>query len=217
MKKALVGVLSVILLMVVFSGCKSFREQQSWDKAKKENTFSAYSKHLGEFPNGSHSNLAREEVVIRYHLTQDDIDKLEELQRVNSLEANNFESVVKLVLMASDCLDYRADWSNTHRGRQIYNMFKNYDSQLVSRTLSRAILMKVNRKRVLFFAVKLGANGTEDELNRILLVHGDKSMAEDYLNSGSRKLNRGAAAWGRRNGYYIQSGPGSHRVNWGSF
>jgi hypothetical protein len=54
-------------------------------------------------------------------------------------------------------------------------------------------------------------------LNDLLLVHGDKSMAEDYLNAGSKELHDGGAAWARANGYTIKSGFGSSRVSWGSF
>ena len=61
------------------------------------------------------------------------------------------------------------------------------------------------------------AQGTQSPLNDLLMKYGDKSMAEDYINSGSKELHEGGAAWARANGYSIRAGPGSHRVGWGSF
>lgn len=45
--------------------------------------------------------------------------------------------------------------------------------------------------------------------------HGNKIMAEAYLNCGHPELRSAAEAWARRNGYVINSGSGSHPVSWG--
>jgi len=71
--------------------------------------------------------------------------------------------------------------------------------------------------RALFLGVKLGIPGTEERLNGILVKHGDKRMAEDFLNSGSQKLHDGGKQWAERHGYTIHTGLGSHRVTWGEF
>jgi hypothetical protein len=96
-------------------------------------------------------------------------------------------------------------------------MLQNKDSIVLSKAMTNVILMNVNRMQVLMLVVKLGVYGTENALNELLLKYGDKAMAVDYLNCGSKKLYEGGVAWARKNGYSIIKGPGSSRVKWGSF
>jgi len=49
------------------------------------------------------------------------------------------------------------------------------------------------------------------------MVYGDRSMAEDYLNSGSDELHDWAVKWGKAHGYSIHTGSGSNRAAWGRF
>lgn len=62
----------------------------------------------------------------------------------------------------------------------------------------------------------MGIEGSQKKLNDTLMKHGDKEMAEDFLNSGSAELDAGGRAWGNDHGYYIDNGPGSNRVSWGA-
>lgn len=73
------------------------------------------------------------------------------------------------------------------------------------------------RSRTLILAVKLGIPGSHDKLGALLMVYGDRSMAEDYLNSGSDELHDWAVKWGKAHGYSIHTGPGSNRAAWGRF
>lgn len=49
------------------------------------------------------------------------------------------------------------------------------------------------------------------------MQHADVSMAEDYINSGSSGLYDIGKKWADENGYYIMTGLGSNRVQWGEF
>lgn len=122
-----------------------------------------------------------------------------------------------LVVSGASCLDAEASWIDTSRARQIYDILKNIGDSLVVETLGRQIMDQEIRLRVLYLGAKLGIIGTETKLNAILLHHGDKQMAEDFLNSGSAQLYEGGKQWGDANGYNIVTGAGSHRIRWGSF
>ncbi|MCP4954383.1 MAG: hypothetical protein GY919_02010 [Photobacterium aquimaris] len=54
-------------------------------------------------------------------------------------------------------------------------------------------------------------------MNRVLKKYGNKSMAEDFLNSGSEILAEGGRSWARAHGLTVARGKGSHRSTWGRF
>lgn len=122
-----------------------------------------------------------------------------------------------LVITGSNCLDKHANWTDRERGRQVYNVLKRFDDSLTTDSLIRQVLKSHNRLQVLFLGVKLGTKGSQEKLNALLMKHGDKSMAEDFLNSGAQKLYEGGKKWANAHGYYISTGMGSHRVAWGRF
>ena len=64
--------------------------------------------------------------------------------------------------------------------------------------------------------IRRGDKSRIPELRDLLLRYGDKSLAEDYLNCGNSQLEDAGREWGRKNGYSVGSGYGSHRVQWGS-
>jgi hypothetical protein len=103
------------------------------------------------------------------------------------------------------------------KGRKLYDNILKWNPSYVINSLARQVLQPSNRPQVLFLAVKLGIKGSEEKLVDVLKEHGDKAMAEDYLNCGSKKLHDGAQDWAQSHGYIIGSGNGSHRVGWGSF
>ena len=88
---------------------------------------------------------------------------------------------------------------------------------LVDGLVRKVIQDPPNRLRVLFVGIKLGIRGSEERLIKALDEHGDKRMAEDFLNSGSPQLYYGAKRWANHHGYSISSGMGSHRASWGEF
>jgi len=54
------------------------------------------------------------------------------------------------------------------------------------------------------------------KLRALLMLYGDKALAEDYLNSGQAELEAISREWAGAHGYNITTGSGSHRVRWGS-
>ena len=122
-----------------------------------------------------------------------------------------------LLLSGANCLDGHANWIDRDRGRKIYNVLNKFEGGLVTDALVRQVLGSNSRLRVLFLGVKLGIRDSQEKLVSVLMDHGDKSMAEDFLNSGSQKLYDGGKKWAAAHGYFISAGMGSHRVAWGRF
>jgi hypothetical protein len=111
-----------------------------------------------------------------------------------------------------------AEWTDRSGARSVYDLLKRYDDGVVVDGLVRKVISDAQtRLHVLFLGVKLGIHGSEERLNTVLDQHGDKQMAEDFLNSGSTKLYEGGKSWAASHGYYISEGMGSHRVSWGDF
>ncbi len=127
------------------------------------------------------------------------------------------EIMDELVRSGAECLDRNARWVNRERGKKIYDLLKRSGDTLVVDSLVRAVLSGHTRLRVLFLGMKLGIPGSQEALVKVLTQHGDKSMAEDFLNSGSTELYDSAKTWAENRGYYISTGMGSHRVAWGAF
>lgn len=111
-----------------------------------------------------------------------------------------------------------ADWTDRNEARQVYDLIKRYDDEIVIEGLVRKVIEDApNRLHVLFLGIKLGIPRSQERLNQALDEHGDKEMAEDFLNSGSSELYEGGKRWANRRGYSIMTGMGSHRASWGDF
>lgn len=111
-----------------------------------------------------------------------------------------------------------AEWTNRSEARDVYKLIKRYENETVVEGLVRKVIHdERNRLHVLFLGVKLGIPRSQERLNEVLDEHGDKKMAEDFLNSGSSKLYEGGKRWANKHGYNITQGMGSHRVSWGNF
>jgi hypothetical protein len=190
---------------------------KKWEGVKALDTIRAYEDFIMEYPKSSFVSGARERLKVLYNLDPREIKNITNLQKAKDSRVDQPDLVSRLLMAGANCLDDNAQWINLEQGRAIYQMLKNYDGRTLTDSMRRVIVVSINRLHVLFLVVKLGVNGSEQALNELLLDYGNKSMAEDYLNSGSIGLHDGGAAWARRNGYRIQSGPGSHRVRWGSF
>lgn len=66
------------------------------------------------------------------------------------------------------------------------------------------------------FYIKLGRPGSEPLLRSALMKYGGKSMALDYLNCGNGPLDEAGRAWAKKNGYRVNSRPGSYAgPKWG--
>jgi len=64
--------------------------------------------------------------------------------------------------------------------------------------------------------IRCGDESRIPEMVDLLENYGDKTLAEDYLNCGQPDLDAAGRTWGRRRGYKVSIGPGSHRATWGS-
>jgi hypothetical protein len=88
-------------------------------------------------------------------------------------------------------------------------------AESVTSALAREVSDPNRRMQTLFLAVKLGIPGSERDIVAVLDQHGDKQMAEDFLNCGSPTLADSGRSWAEQHGYSISSGSGSNRVQWG--
>lgn len=132
--------------------------------------------------------------------------------------------VDRLLLAGAGCVSDQGDLEREH-GLPLYRTLKSIADdaapngggrECVISGLERAVLEGKLRSKVLMFAVKLGIEGSESRLKDLLLKHGDKQMAEDYLNCGSQALDEAGRAWAAARGYLVSVGDGSHRVRWGN-
>jgi hypothetical protein len=119
---------------------------------------------------------------------------------------------------AAGLLSNSGSWTDRTKARVQYEQLK----QLPPNEVINALVLQVIEKspirlRVLILAIKLGIPRSEDKLSGLLMVYGDVSMAEDYLNSGSKLLADAGRGWARAHGYNVRTGFGSHRGTWGDF
>jgi len=135
-----------------------------------------------------------------------------------SLRVRDPQVVDCLIITGALLLNDSAEWTNPDEAREVYDILKRYDDEPVVEGLVRKVISDYkNRLHVLFLGVKLGIPKSEERLNKVLDEHGDKEMAEDFLNSGSSILYEGGRQWANNHGYNITEGMGSHRVSWGNF
>jgi hypothetical protein len=133
-------------------------------------------------------------------------------------EMEGLQEIEQKVIDTARLLDNDGTWINTIKGRESYDNLK----RLVAKYLINSLVLQIiknqtMRLRILILAIKLGIEDSEGKLVNILMVYGDKSMAEDYLNCGSSSLSDGGLKWARDHGYNVRTGPGSHRATWGRF
>lgn len=140
------------------------------------------------------------------------------LLRRGNAKAKADQVVDCLITTVASLLTDDADWTDRDEARDVYDILKLYPNETIVEGLVRKVINDpTNRLHVLFLGIKLGIPGSEERLNLALYEHGDKEMAEDYLNSGSSELYEGGRKWGNDNGYYIIPAMGSHRATWGVF
>lgn len=122
------------------------------------------------------------------------------------------------IAAAASLLTIDGGWTDERKGRGLYRKLETQPHDAVVDALVLSILNDTElRLRVLILAIKLGIAKSEQQLVAVLMQFGDKSMAEDYLNSGSGALAEGGRTWANQRGYEILTGEGSHRAAWGSF
>lgn len=133
-------------------------------------------------------------------------------------EMQALPEIEKKIVEAAQLLTPDGDWTDRVIGRTLYDGLRaRQDNYLINSFVLQITRNPQMRLRVLILAIKVGISGSEEKLVGILMVYGDKSMAEDYLNSGSSALAAGGRSWATQRGYRIMTGPGSHRGTWGGF
>ncbi|TAN57797.1 hypothetical protein EPN15_03030 [Patescibacteria group bacterium] len=151
------------------------------------------------------------------HLPEDALSDISKLINRGSSFAERHEVLDALVMTGAFLLDENANWIDKSRARTVYNVIEKGKDDIAVEALVRNVLQAEHRLQILFLGIKLGIPGSEEKLVNALMSHGDKQMAEDYLNSGSSKLYDGGKQWAEANGYSILTGPGSTRAHWGRF
>ncbi len=137
---------------------------------------------------------------------------------LSTIDMSVLRETEQLVSKGASLLNNSGSWTNRSEGRKVYNALKESNENHVINSIVLKVIYAPNiRLNVLILAVKLGIPGSEEKLNDILMTFGSKSMAEDFLNSGSRKLASGGRDWANEHGYNIRTGAGSHRAGWGRF
>ena len=147
---------------------------------------------------------ADEDLLNRYGLRPRDMVHVSEIEtKVNGL---------------ANLLDGSGNWTDRQAAHTQFDHLKTLPvNEIINALVLQTIEHSRLRLRVLLVAIKLGITGSEQKLSELLMVYGDKSMAEDYINSGSSLLSAAGGKWANSHGYDVRTGMGSHRGSWGSF
>lgn len=137
---------------------------------------------------------------------------------LNPAEMQSVPETEAAVVAVAELLNSSGQWTDSRAARPLFDRLKQrQDKFLVNALVLQIIRASNTRFRTVILSIKLGIAGSEDKLGAVLMIYGDKGMAEDYLNSGSGNLHSWASKWASARGYNIKIGPGSHRANWGTF
>jgi HEAT repeat protein len=118
-------------------------------------------------------------------------------------------------------------WKPTSDAEQIYTWIGKQDSSHLKQAwekTNKVLLDDVSSgdqrkvQNAVYCFMALGEPKVVDDLVQILDDHGDKDMAETYLNCGNDKLAQAARDWASRNGFQtIMLPAGSSHQNWGAW
>lgn len=134
----------------------------------------------------------------------------QEMQAVPEIE----EKIISI----AGLINLNGSWIDRDSAQKFYRHLKLLKPKFVTNSLVLQVINNPSlRLKVLIVAIKLGVVGSEGKLASLLMIYGNKSMAEDYINSGSALLAEAGIKWARDNGYRTMAGPGSHRASWGRF
>lgn len=137
---------------------------------------------------------------------------------MQALNAEAFAEIDEKIVIASALLTLSGTWTQASTARVKYDELCTLNKKAVTISLCQQVVARpLLKTRILLLAIKLGIEGSENELVGVLFEYGDKSMAEDYLNSGSGTLAEGGRRWANAHGYRVSTGYGSHRSGWGKF
>jgi len=118
-------------------------------------------------------------------------------------------------------------WKPASDAEQIYDWIGKQDSSHLKQSwkkTSKVLLDDVSSgdqrkvQNAVYCFMALGEPKVVDDLVQALDDHGDKDMAETYLNCGNEKLAQAARDWASKNGFQtIMLPAGSSHQNWGSW
>lgn len=161
------------------------------------------------------NNIDIKNMLVAYGADNDSINDFE----ITPVQMKYVPSAYNDIIEAAKLIDNQGEWTNYRQGEAIYRrLIDNTRRKYVMYSLVNTLTdIKDIQTEVVLLAVKLGIEESEDRLLKVLDVHGNIKLAEDFLNSGSAQLVAGATEWANRNGYIINRGQGSKRAKWGSF
>jgi hypothetical protein len=211
------------------AGCKTTPEQISkWEREGNTTKLSEVTRSKAETPEirrKSLESLARlnwkpsnEERLQVFSLFASPEGQQEATALMQTVSAEQFAEIDAKVVSCASLLTPAGTWTDMQAGRAQYDGLRSLDGKAVKISLCQQVLAHPEMQtRLVLLAIKLGIAGSENELVGVLMEYGNKSMAEDYLNSGSGELRSGAIKWANARGYRVRSGRGSHRAGWGKF
>ncbi|WP_181723033.1 ankyrin repeat domain-containing protein [Nocardia gipuzkoensis] len=132
-------------------------------------------------------------------------------------EMTDLAAAEYLLRQGVHCLYPDGTWRDTGQGYPIYNRLRQYPPRIFNPAVVRQVLDHDHRRELLILAIKLGQSGSLEKLAQALNGFGNKTMAEDYLNSGSAYLRTAAERWAQVHNYRIFTTPGHVKVIWGQF
>jgi hypothetical protein len=227
--KLLRNVLMIGVACLLITGCAtSINQITKWEKTgnvtklsevaqKKSEPAHIRKKSLESLTrlNWEPSNPERLQVYAMFASQQNYTEAASLLQ---TLSAEIFAEIDKAIVDCATLLTNAGHWQDRSVGRIKYNNLLSLDKKAVTISLCQQITARPKMQtRLVLLAIKLGITGSEDEIVAVLFEYGNKSMAEDYLNSGSGILAAGGRKWANSHGYNVNSGYGSNRAGWGSF
>lgn len=116
---------------------------------------------------------------------------------------------------AVDVLDERGGWLDRDAGARICQRLRQIPDAPYVAAIERVGSHHPGGGRAAVLAIRLGRPGSEPALSNVLSARHDSSLAVEYLNSGSERLDRIAGDWAARNGYGIIQRTGSSFARWG--
>lgn len=227
--KSLTNVVLIGVVCLLMTGCAtSISQIRQWEKAgnviklsevaqKKSESAYIRKKSLESLArlNWKPTNSERLQVYAMFASQQNHTEAAALMQ---TLTAEHFAAIDSAVVATAQLLTNGGNWKDRSEGRRLYDSLRARDKKAVTISLCQQVVARPKMQtRLILLAIKLGLEGSQDELVAVLFEYGNKSMAEDYLNSGSGTLSAGGRRWANSHGYNVTSGYGSHRAGWGSF
>ncbi len=220
---------TAFITIIALCGCATtVNDITRWEQSGNVQKLSEAARDKAEKPfirKKSLESLARlnwkptnEERVQVYSLFASKNSYEEAVSLMQTVTPEQFSDIDNKVVDAGRLLNSSGEWSDSSKARRLYNELLAMNSKAVTIALCQQVVAHPElQTRLVLFAIKLGLKGSEDDLVAVIFVYGDKSMAEDYLNSGSSTLADGAERWATAHRYRVSRGRGSARAGWGRF